>query len=150
EIRTAESRNGGAATGFVLALASLPMKRGTAPVLWIRTSTSLRETGLPHAEELLQRFAIPPASLLLAEARKPAAALWTAATAAGLAGLAAVVIEIAGNPACLDLTATRRFQRRARASGRPVFLLRLSAKSQPTAAPLRLGIEPAPATARNV
>src|SRR5690606_9524558 len=77
-------------------------------------------------------------------------ALWIAAEAAGLAGLAAVIVEIAGNPACLDLTATRRLQRRASAGGRPVFLLRLAAASQPTAAPLRLGVETLPASPREV
>lgn len=148
EIRAAQSRDGGAATGFALGLASLAMRGRKAPLLWIGTASGFRETGFPYAEGL--RFAVGPEDLLLAEARKPLDALWIAAEAAGLAGLAAVVIEIEGNPACLDLTATRRLQRGAHAGGRPVFLLRLAAQGQPTAAPLRLGVGPAPAPPREV
>ena len=68
--------------------------------------------------------------------------------AAGNKALSAVVLELRGNPARLDLTATRRLHRRAEQAGRPVFLLRQAAFAEPTAAPVRLLVEPAPAGLR--
>jgi protein ImuA len=146
EIHADEARDAGAGTGFVLALASLLLEPGGAgPLLWTGTAESFREAGFPHAAGLGEAFAMPARAVLLAEARTPREALWIAGEASGLAALSAVIVEIGGDPPCLDLTATRRLQRRARAAGRPVFLLRLSAGRRPTAAPVRLAVAPAPA-----
>src|SRR5690606_40708051 len=70
--------------------------------------------------------------------------------AATLKVLAATVLELPGNPRQLDLTATRRLHSRAAEAGRPVFLLRHSARVEATAAPFRFLVEPAPAGIRRV
>lgn len=151
EIHVGEARDAGAGAGFALALASLARKDGgDGPVLWAGTMDGFRESGFPHAAGLQQAFALPPQDVLIAQTRKPSDALWVAGESAGLDALAAVIIEMHGDPTCLDLTATRRLHRRARTAGRPVFLLRLSARRQPTAAPVRLGLAPAPASPRVV
>jgi protein ImuA len=149
EIHGRQSRDAAAVAGFALALIGLFLKQTlAAPLLWIGTSDFFAEAGLPYAHGLLRLFGITPRHLLLAEAPKPVDALWIAEEAAALKELAAVVIELAGNPRQLDLTATRRLHRRAVAAGRPVFLLRQSAEAEATAAPLRFLIEPAPAAMR--
>src|SRR5690606_36990701 len=100
EIHAQETRNAAAASGFALALASLAAQRLPGSLLWI--GSGFREAGFPYAGGLQQEFGLTPEAVLLAEARKPLDALWIAAEAAGLAALSAVVVEISGNPACLD------------------------------------------------
>ena len=89
-----------------------------------------------------------PAIAAVLRSPRLADALWVAEEAAGNKALAAVVLELRGNPARLDLTATRRLHRRAEQAGRPVFLLRQAAFAEPTAAPVRLLVAPAPAGLR--
>lgn len=151
EIHGRQTRDAGAVAGFTLALISLLLKQARpAPVLWIATSGFFAEAGLPYAHGLSRLFGIAPRHLLLAEAPRPVDALWIAEEAAALKTLAAVVIELSGNPQRLDLTATRRLHRRAAAADRPVFLLRGSAEAEATAAPLRFIVAPAPAGTRRI
>lgn len=151
EIHGAETRDAAAVAGFAMALCGLLLKSAqaqNAPVLWIGTAEMFREAGFPHAAGLHALFGVTPGMLLLCEVPKPADALWVAEEAGALTALAAVVLELRGNPARLDLTATRRLHRRAKAAGRPVFLLRQAAMALPTAAPARLAVSPAPAAPR--
>ncbi len=150
EIHGAQTRDAGAAAGFALALISLIQKQQApkTPMLWIGTAEVFREAAFPHAPGLHQRFGIAPESILVSEAPKLADALWIAEEAARLKTLCAVLLELRGNPRGLDLTATRRLHRRAQEAGRPVFLLRQSARAEPTAAPTRLCIAPAQAGLR--
>ena len=151
EIHGRHMRDAGAVGGFVLALASLLLKKTPRrQVLWIGASGFFAEAGLPYAHGLSRLFGIAPEELLLAEAPKPGDALWIAEQAAALKELAAVVLELAGNPRQLDFTATRRLHRRAAEAGRPVFLIRQSADRQATAAPLRFAVESAPAGMRRI
>ncbi|MGX7875857.1 ImuA family protein [Mesorhizobium sp. ORM6] len=95
-------------------------------------------------------FGIEPGQLLFSEAPRLVDALWIAEEAARMTALAAVILEIRGNPQRLDLTATRRLHTRAQAAGRPVFLLRQAAEPEPTAAPVRLIVSSAPAVPRAI
>ncbi|UDL87462.1 hypothetical protein LGH82_19965 [Mesorhizobium sp. PAMC28654] len=149
EIHGTETRDAGAVAGFALSLISLILKQGPRlPVLWVGTSEIFREAGFPYARGLHSLFGIEPEQLLFSEAPKLVDALWVAEEAARMTALAAVILEIRGNPQRLDLTATRRLHARAQAAGRPVFLLRQAAEPEPTAAPVRLILSPAPAAAR--
>ncbi|GAA4124180.1 ImuA family protein [Aminobacter aganoensis] len=152
EIHGTETRNAGAAAGLALCLVSRMLKERSRPqdlLLWVGTAEIFREAGLPYAPGLDRFFGIPAASLLFAEAPKPADVLWIAEEAARIEEIAAIVVELRGNPRNVDLTATRRLHRRAQDSGRPVFLLRQSAEPEPTAAPVRLVAAPAPASLRH-
>ncbi|ODT32286.1 MAG: hypothetical protein ABS35_02330 [Kaistia sp. SCN 65-12] len=152
EIHGAETRDAGAVGGFALGLASRLLAAGAGPVpvplLWIGTAEIFGETGFPYAAGLREKFGIEPDALLYCEARKLTDALWIAEEAARLAAPAALVLEIHGNPRRLDLTATRRLHARARACGRPLFLLRQGAVAEPTAAPVRLVVRPSPSVLR--
>ncbi|MCG7508665.1 ImuA family protein [Mesorhizobium retamae] len=151
EFYGAETRDAGTVAGFALALAGLLLKaaKTPTPILWVGTTEIFREAGFPYARGLQANFGIAPQDLLYAEAPKISDALWIAEEAAGLTALSAVILELRGNPERLDLTATRRLHRRAQMAGRPVFLLRQAAFAEPTAAPVRLVVTPAPATLRN-
>jgi len=152
EVHGRQVRDAGAAAGFVLALAALLAKQDDAkqPLVWIGTGGMFAEAGCPHLHGITQLFGIAAGSLLFAETRKPADALWIAEEAAALKSLSAVVLELPGNPGRLDLDATRRLHRRAVLAGRPVFLMRHSAGPEPTAAPLRFVVAPAPAGPRRI
>lgn len=149
EIHGAEMRDAGAVTGFALGLCARAVGSvGNLPLLWIAPAENNREAGFPHAPGLLELYGLSPARLLICETPKLADALWVAEEAARLSALGAVLLELRGNPQRVDLTATRRLHFRTRDAGRPVFLLRHSAEAEPTAAPLRLAISPAPAGLR--
>ncbi|WP_137930312.1 ImuA family protein [Mesorhizobium comanense] len=149
EIHGQETRDAGAVAGFALSLASLVLKQAQGlPVLWVGTSEIFHEAGFPYARGLHAGFGIEPGQLLFSETPKLADALWVAEEAARMTALAAVILEIRGNPQRLDLTATRRLHARAMAAGRPVLLLRQAAAPEPTAAPVRLLVAPAPAAPR--
>lgn len=146
EIHGAQTRDAGAVSGFMLALVSLLPAR--APILWIGTGEIFGEAGFPYAGGLQAMFGIAPENLLFCETKKLTDALWVAEEAVRTATLPAVVLEVHGNPRQLDLTATRRLHARARETGRPLFLLRQAAMPEPTAAPLRLVVAPAPSALR--
>jgi len=149
EIHGAETRDAGAVAGFALSLAGLILgQRPGLPVLWIGTSDIFREAGFPYARGLQGLFGIAPEQLLFSEAPRLLDALWIAEEAARMTALAAVILEIRGNPRPLDLTATRRLHARAQEAGRPVLLLRQAGEAEPTAAPVRLIVSAAPSASR--
>ncbi len=155
EIHGAGMRDTGAVTGFAFALASLVLQRNASggPLFWVGTEGGFHEGGFPYAPALLKDYGIAPERLILSRTRKVEDALWAAGEAARLKAISALIIEIRGNPARLDLTVTRRLQRRAALAGRPVFLLRQSGGAdgaEPTAAPVRLLVSPAPAGLRQI
>lgn len=151
EIHAPTARAAGVAAGFAMALGVTVLARTSdkrLPLLWLGTAEVFAEAGFPYAAGLHRAYGIKPSQLLFAEAPKLADALWIGEEAARLPDLAAVILELRGNPRMLDLTATRRLHRRAMAAGRPVFLLRQSAEPTPTAAPVRFLVHPAPAAPR--
>ncbi|MER8807472.1 ImuA family protein [Mesorhizobium australicum] len=149
EIHGLETRDAGAVAGFALSMVSLILNQAQGlPILWIGTSEIFHEAGFPYARGLHASFGIEPGQLLFSEAPRLVDALWIAEEAARMTALAAVILEIRGNPQRLDLTATRRLHARAQGAGRPVFLLRQAAEPEPTAAPVRLIAASAPAVPR--
>jgi protein ImuA len=151
EIHGGEVRDAGAVAAFSLALAGLLLNQGEKkrlPILWIGINQVFAEMGFPYAPGLVSFCGISPEEFLVAPAPKLVDALWIAEEAARLKELSAVFLELQGNPNRVDLTATRRLHRRAQLAGRPVFLLRQAGNAEPTAAPVRLIVRPAPATPR--
>lgn len=148
EIHGRETRDAGAVAGFALGLVSLALRRKPGPLLWVAAGDMFDEAGKPYAPGMASRFGIPPQALLTATARRLEDAFWVAEEAAAQASLGAVVLEVRGAPRKLDLTATQRLHHRAAGSARPVFLLREAGHPEPTAAPVRLVVSPAPAGRR--
>ena len=126
------------ATAFVLA--ALPT--GRKPILWVQDSASRREAGRLHLGSTgLSGLTVP---VLRVEVGHPRDVLWAMEEGATCAGLAAVVGEIHGAPAVLDLTATKRLALRAEASGVPVWLIRSGDQGGLTAARERWRISALP------
>lgn len=108
-----------AARGFVAALAGrFAEARGRAPVLWCRLRGAGQEEGVLYGPGL-SRFGLRPDRLLLALAERPAELLWVMEEGLRCRHLAAVI----GEGAAGGLTASRRLQLAAGASGVAAFLI---------------------------
>ncbi|GAC1044914.1 ImuA family protein [Rhizobium sp. No.120] len=153
EIRSLGLRDAAAASGFALALAARlhaqasDMATAKSPVLWIGDTVATMEAGLPYAIGI-RDFGLEPEAFLQASPRKLDDALWVAEAALGSAAFAAVILEVRGNPARFGLTESRRLALRAKAAGRPLFLLRQGGEEEASSALFRFSVEPAPAQAR--
>ncbi|MDR6755861.1 protein ImuA [Mycoplana sp. BE70] len=150
EIRNAQTRDMGAATGFSLALAALRQDRtekGQGATLWICQALASSEAGIPYGPGL-KKHGLDPTRMLLARPRTIADALLMAETALGVPAFSTVILEIRGNPAGFGLTESRRLQLRARANGTLLLLLRQAGEEEASSALYRLRIDPAPACER--
>jgi protein ImuA len=144
EIRSAEARAGGAAHGFVAGLIALLARTDARPVLWVSEAGAAREAGAPYGPGLA-RFGLDPGRLITVSVEKSGEALWVFEEGLRCAGLAAVIGEVWGNPAILDLTASRRLALRARDGGVTGLLLRQGGMAEPGAAFTRFAVSPLPA-----
>ncbi|MEH6692314.1 MAG: hypothetical protein V7774_14100 [Pseudorhizobium pelagicum] len=156
EVRTQLFRDSGAATALLLALTSRligsPGKDEKAtgePVLWIGDTACVQEAGLPYALGL-REFGLRPDQLLFALPRKLEDALWIAELALASRALAATILEVRGNLPGFGLTESRRLALRAKAAGRPLFVLRHAGEEEASSAAFRFRAEPAPALERRL
>ncbi|QFI67951.1 ImuA family protein [Sinorhizobium alkalisoli] len=152
EIRNAETRDAGAAAGFVMALAVLYQQRRRekghlAPVLWISQTLAAREAGNPYAPGL-RSYGLDAERLLFVSAGKVKDALWIAEAALSVPVFATIVLEIRGNPASLALSESRRLHVKARAGQVPLLLFRQAGHEEASSAFFRFQIKPAPAGER--
>ena len=143
EIACDESREAGAVTGFAAAITARLLGRRAGRVLWITTAEARREAGRLDAPGLAA-LGLDPGRVVEVRVEGATEALWAFEEGLACRGVAAVVGEIPGRPAALDLTATRRLALRAggggggEASGRPLgLLLRVAGPAQTTAAATR-------------
>jgi len=130
-----------AATGFVTGLVTRAV--ADKRVMWIAQDFSMREFGALSATGLLE-FGLDPSRLLLLHAADAVDGLRAAKDALSCAALGAVVIEIAGNPKILDLTASRRLALAAAQKNVTVFLLRFAAEVEASTTETRWYVRAAP------
>ncbi|MGI2035962.1 ImuA family protein [Rhizobium panacihumi] len=156
EIRTSAMKDAGAASGFALAVSALLQNQGEGPgqsmtcglpILWIADRLAVLETGMPYALGLLD-FGIKPETFLHARPRRLEDALWLAEAAAASGAFAITVLEVCGNLKHFGLTESRRLSLRAKASGRPLFVLRQAGEEEASSADFRFLVETAPAANR--
>ncbi|WP_156892367.1 ImuA family protein [Salaquimonas pukyongi] len=136
EVRCAHGRDIGAATGFALSLLARAGKAGgsvAGRVLWIIDPAAAVDGGLPFADGLRQH-GIDAGRLVLVRPSRLKDAVWSAGEAARCGELAAVIVQIRGNPAAFDATASRRLLLRARENGVFTMVLRQSGGEEASAA----------------
>lgn len=127
--------------GMALALALDGVELGKRSVLWVQDAAALRLTGRPY------RHGLPAAvrnRVIHVAAAKPEDALFAIEEGLRCRDLACVIGEIAGNPKALDFTASRRFSLVAERHGVPLFLVRLDAAPDLSAARMRWQVTAAP------
>jgi len=134
------------AMGFAIMLAMRLMDDGRADgpmLLWLREEQAQRRAPL-HGPGLAD-LGLDPARLVLGVLPDAKALLRAGVDALRSAAPGALVLELAGNPPLLDLTASRRLALAAEASGVTPLLLRLNgARPAPSAAQTRWQIASAP------
>lgn len=144
EIRAGESRNSGAASGFVLALVAHLAEAGRASsIVWIGEADVRREAGKLYAPGLAA-LGLDPSRVVEVAVRTEKEALWAFEEALSCSGLDVAVCELRN--ASLELSVTRRSALRAREAGVTGFLVRVGNEwAEPSASELRFGVAPAPA-----
>ncbi len=154
EVRSDLLREAGAGSGFVLALAAMLQRQveespsdASLPILWIADMVSTMEAGIPYAVGL-RDFGLKPDQFFYASPRKLEDALWLAEAAVESGVFPATILEVRGNPKPFGLTESRRLSLRAKASKRPLFLLRQAGEEEASSAHFRFHAAPAPALAR--
>lgn len=137
-----EAQDAGSAAAFALLFALLASgEDGT--MLWLRADKAVRQCGALYGPGLAE-LGMDPARLLLGVMPDDTALLRAAADALRCPSLGAVVIECWGNPAVLDLTASRRLALAAEEAGTTAILLRIDAAPSPSAAETRWRVAAAP------
>jgi protein ImuA len=116
---------------------------GGETLLWLREEAVQRRAGL-HGPGLAE-LGFDPARLVLGVLPDARALLRAGADALRCGGVGAVILELHGNPALLDLTASRRLALAAESSGVTPLMLRLGkARTAPSAAHTRWAVGAAP------
>lgn len=137
------SADDAAGAGFALALAAQVAGDGDdhRPWLWVQDKAAIRRSGRPC------RAGLPHAlrhRLIHVAAHKPEDALFALEEGVRCRDLAFVLGEIAGNPAALDFTASRRLSLAAERHGVPLWLVRPGAKRDLGSARMRWQVASAP------
>lgn len=152
EIRSLSFHDAGAACGFTLSLAAqVKVEKNAAggAVLWIADAFCGHEAGALHAGGFRQ-FGIDPHQFFYASPRRLDEALWLAETALTSGAFVATILEVRGNPKSFGLTESRRLSLRAKAAGRPLFLVRHTGDEEASSASSRMLVKPAPALERRL
>ncbi|MEO5807871.1 hypothetical protein [Devosia sp.] len=141
EIFTDERRNGGAALGFALGSARDLLTSSRPAVIYLQLAREAQEMGLPYGAGLAA-FGFDPEALLLIRADTITELLWAAEEAIACRAVAAVIVDVAGQPKALDFTASRRLSLRAAKDGASFFLLRYGTWREASAAQFRWHLRP--------
>lgn len=133
----AETADAASALAFaqLLSTSLLVDNRPDRACFLVRLETPEMAPGLPRITATgLKALRLDPAQYLQVHAPDIRAMLCAAADIARCPAAGAVILEIHGNPCLIDLTATRRLALAAEKSGVLVLLLRINARTAPSAA----------------
>lgn len=134
-----------ALAGFAAGLA-VRAGGGRRKTVWIRQRMAALEAGQLYGPGLAA-MGCDPASMIFVQLPHARDVLRAGLEALACAPLAAVVMEIWGEPAVLDLTATRRLGLAAERSGVTPLLLHAAARPRPSSAMTRWQVAGAPSRA---
>ncbi|MBP2551269.1 protein ImuA [Neorhizobium galegae] len=154
EIRSRAFLDAGVASGFAFALSARLQAGaqggvGTLPVLWIAERMASQEAGAPYPLGI-RGFGLSTTQFFHAFPNRIDEALWLAEAALGSGAFGVTILEVRGNPKAFGLTESRRLALRAKAAGRPLFVLRHAAQEEASSATFRFLAEPALATERRL
>jgi len=151
EVRCSEARDIGTAAGFALSLLTRADRenglanasRTDGRILWIIDPAAGFDSGLPFADGLDQH-GLNAGRLVLIRPERLKDAIWSAGEAARCGDLAALIIQIRGNPAAFDATVSRRLLLRARENRVLTLVLRQSGEEEASAALTRWHVSVCP------
>jgi protein ImuA len=143
---------GWGAGGFAVLLALLAAQHSFngkgGPLFWVRPDYEAMEYGALSPGGLAE-LGGDPRQLVMVRARGPADALSAASDILACPHVGALLLEMEGEPKCLDLVASRRLVLGAQESGVTAVMLRAGAIPAPSAALTRWQVASAPSSPRN-
>jgi len=122
---------GWSAGGFAVGLALLAARK--KPLFWVRPAYEAMEYGTVSPQGLME-LGGDPRQLVLVCSRNETDALSAAIDILTCPHVGALLLEIEGQPKCLDLLASRKLVLAAQESGVTVVMLRSGAQAEPSAA----------------
>ncbi|WP_353229294.1 hypothetical protein [Novosphingobium sp.] len=131
----------GAALALALAADAATDPADHRPWLWVQDKAALRQSGRPYRPGLPIGLRHRLIHVATANAQD---ALFALEEALRCRDLAFVIGEVAGNPAALDFTASRRLSLVAQRHGVPLWLVRLAARHDLGSARMRWDVAAAP------
>lgn len=134
---------GWSAGSFAVLLALLAA--GTKTLFWVRPDYAAMEYGVISPNGLLE-LGGDPRRLVMVRSRNPADALSAAGDILACPHVGALLLEMEGQPKCLDLVASRRLVLAAEQSRVTAVMLRNGATPQPSAAQTRWQVASAPSS----
>ena len=140
EIFAPGDEGSGAAVALALALDTLAATEQRS-VLWVQDKAARRLAGRPYRPGLPESLR---SRVIHVAAATPEDALFALEEGLRCRELACVIGELAGNPRTLDFTASRRLAFAAERHGVPLFLVRLDAARDLSAARMRWQVRAAP------
>lgn len=112
-------------------------------VLWVQEARAIARSGRPYLHGLPDEWR---ERLIHVEANSPADALFAIEEGLRCRDFACVIAEIMGNPRSLDFTASRRLSLAAHRHGIALWLVRLEAQADLSAARMRWQVRPCAST----
>jgi protein ImuA len=137
---------GGFAAALALLAAGNSFNGKGGPLFWVRPDYEALEYGAVSPNGLAE-LGGDPAQLILVRTRNAADALSAASDILACASVGALLLEVQGDPKCLDLVASRRLAFAAGESGTIAILLREGAEAEPSSALTRWQVTSAPSRA---
>jgi protein ImuA len=135
--------SGWGAGGFAVLLAFLAA--GTKPLFWVRPDYEAMEYGVLSPAGFAELDG-DPRRLVMVKTRNPADALSAAGDILACPHVGVLLLEMEGEPKCLDLVASRRLVLAAEESGVAAVMLRAGANPEPSAALTRWQVASAPSS----
>ena len=143
---------GWGAGGFAVLLAFLAAGKSFngkgGPLFWVRPDYEAMEYGALSPAGFAE-LGGDPRRLVMVKTRNPADALSAAGDILACPHVGALLLEMEGEPKCLDLVASRRLVLGAQESGVTAVMLRAGAIPEPSAALTRWQVTSAPSSPRN-
>ena len=143
EVRCSPTRDIGAASGFLAGLLTAASVRRPGRIAWIRDPACAVDGGQLFPAGLAM-FGLDPARLLMVRPADLKTALWAGDEAAKCKDLSAVVLQVKGNPARFDMTATRRLMLKAQGNGLFVAILRQGGEEEANGVATRWHVQARP------
>jgi len=143
---------GWGASGFGVLLAMLAaggsFNGKGGPLFWVRPDYEAMEYGALSPPGLVE-LGGDPRRLVMVRAKNPTDALSAAGDILACPHVGALLLELEGDPKCLDLVASRRLVLAAEESGVTAVMLRCGARPEPSAALTRWQVASAPSSPRD-
>lgn len=141
EVFADETRDGGASLGFALAQARGLITVLRPAIFYLQLAEDAQKLGMPYGPGL-SWFGLDPAQLVIIRAADMTELLWAAEEVTACAAVAAIVLDMRGEPRLFNFTASRRLSLRASESATTLFLLRYGPGRASSAGHLRWHIQP--------